>query len=170
MAVIRAASVHVNLLLRGSKRLKLARHRITVNSELLMREELKKLEGVRTRFRGTFSRYGSACERFRIEGRICTKEVRTLVLLDVTDERGNLLTDHLWFKCGKQFEGLNLQDGDRVEFTARVEKYHKRVRDDFDDDVYLIDDYCLKRPTKMVKLGVMAQEGNGLLFADMFQS
>ncbi|HEX8177884.1 MAG TPA: hypothetical protein VF543_22535 [Pyrinomonadaceae bacterium] len=132
-----------------------------------MREELKKIAGLRSRFRGTFSRFGSAVVRFRINGRRCSKEVVTLVLVDVTDSRGNLLTDHLWFKMGKQFEELELKPGDRVEFTARVDKYTKRRRDEYDGESYLVDDYCLKRPTKMVKLGVHDEKGTGLLFRDL---
>lgn len=132
-----------------------------------MRERLKEINGVRARFRGTFDRYGTAVVRFRIRGRMCSKTVTTLVLTDVTDAAGNILTDHLWFRLGKQFGNLDLHHGDRVEFTATVEKYHKRQRDEYDGDYYLIEDYCLKRPAKMFKLGVHDKQGRGLLFRDL---
>ena len=38
-------------------------------------------------------------------------------------------------KVGKQFEGLKLAPSNRAEFTARVEKYFKRRRDEIDGDV-----------------------------------
>jgi hypothetical protein len=132
-----------------------------------MREELKRIVGVRARFRGTFERYGSAIVRFSIRGRMRSHPVKTLILLDVTDARGNLLTDHLWFRCGKQFNELQLQRGDRVEFTATVERYVKRTRDEYDGGFYLEGDYCLKRPARMFKLGVHDEKGRGLLFADL---
>lgn len=122
------------------------------------------------RFRGTFARFGRAVVRYRFAGKLRTKEVVTLVLTNVTDDCNRPLTDHLWFKCGKQFAALNLQPGERVEFTARVERYYKRRRDEFDGESYLEGDYCLKRPTNMMKLGAHDSAGNGLLFVDAFIS
>ena len=122
-----------------------------------MRERLAAIAGVRSRFRGRFERWGSASVRFRINGRRCIKEVKTLVLVNVTDTKGNELTDHLWFKCGKQFEDLELSPGDQVEFAATVEKYFKRRRDELDGETYFEGDFCLKRPAKMVKLDVGCQ-------------
>lgn len=131
-----------------------------------MRERLAAIAGLRTRFRGRFVRFGTATVKFWLNGDRRSKEVSTLVLEEITDDRGNPLTDHLWFKVGKQFESLDLQPGDRIEFTARVESYRKRARDD--EGSYLAFDYCLKRPTNMVKLGVHDGAGRGLLFADAF--
>jgi hypothetical protein len=132
-----------------------------------VREKLKEICGVRARFRGRFQRFGEAVVRFRLNGRLRSKPVRTLVLTDLTDDRDRPLSDHLWFRVGKQFDALNLRPGDRVEFTATVEKYEKRRRDEYGDGYYIIEDYCLKRPCKMVKLGVHDEEGKGLLFADL---
>ena len=62
--------------------------------------------------------------------------------------------DHLWFTCGKQFDSLGLQAGDRVEFSARVSSYVKGYKGRRDDiwDKPIEKDWKLSFPTKIKKL------------------
>jgi hypothetical protein len=85
--------------------------------------------------------------------------VKTVLLKDVKDENGQLVTDHLWFNMTKGFEEANLQPGDIVEFRGKVEKYIKGYRGRR-EDVYkpLVTDYKLSRPTKVRKLEKETQE------------
>ena len=63
--------------------------------------------------------------------------------------------DHLWFTCGKQFDSLGLQAGDRVEFSARVASYVKGYMGHRDDvwDKEVEEDWKLSFPTKVRKIG-----------------
>lgn len=51
--------------------------------------------------------------------------VWTIVLKNITDKDGNLITDHLWLNLTKEFDKLNVREGDRLEFSARVVEYYK---------------------------------------------
>ena len=66
-----------------------------------MRRALKSLEGVRTTFHGTVSQFG-------IKSGYTGRYLPTLMLKDVMDSAGNLVTDHLWFLVGKQLAALHL--------------------------------------------------------------
>ena len=59
----------------------------------------------------------------------------TLMLKDVMDSAGNLVTDHLWFLVGKQLAALHLQMGDGISFQARDTAYIKDDKD-YREDVY----------------------------------
>lgn len=62
--------------------------------------------------------------------------------------------DHLWFTCGKQFDALDLECGDIVEFAARVDSYLKGYMG-YRDDVYdkpVERDWKLSFPTKIRKI------------------
>lgn len=83
----------------------------------MTREDLKKIENERRMFRGTFGGFSRR--------RKSQEFVWTLILKNITDKEGNLLTDHLWFNLNKEFDKLNLREGDRVEFSARVVEYAK---------------------------------------------
>ena len=108
-----------------------------------MRTELGKVDSLtRHRFYGTFERFG--------EKRGYRFMERTVLLKDIKDENGNLLTDHLWFNYTKGFSKINLQQGCVVEFFARVDTYEKGYFG-YRDDIYYPPcvDYKLSRPTKI---------------------
>lgn len=51
--------------------------------------------------------------------------IETVLLSNVCDEAGNLITDHLWFNKTKGFAKLDLIKDDIVSFNARVSSYQK---------------------------------------------
>jgi len=81
-------------------------------------------------------------------------DLPTLLLTDVKllgdDE---VLTDHLWFNLTTGFKNAWLQEGNVVQFDARVEVYQKGYQGRR-EDVYkkLEIDYKLSRPSKVKKL------------------
>ena len=105
-----------------------------------MREQLAPLLGEKSVFTATFKRFGWR----KFMGQYVAK---TLLLVDVKDEDGKMVTDHLWFKCGKGFDRLGLKRGDTVQFHARVGTYSK-------GDGY---DYHLEYPEQLRKVD-QAQE------------
>ncbi|MBF8378501.1 hypothetical protein IW967_11610 [Alicyclobacillus mali] len=114
-----------------------------------MRKKLEKLNGQRRRFQGRFVRFGTKHGwRGRAE--------RTVLLADLVlvDDPENILTDHIWFTCGKTFDRLHLHPGDLVVFDARVAPYEKgyqgRRAEELGLDWYEVD-YHLERPTKAIK-------------------
>jgi hypothetical protein len=122
-----------------------------------MREALKEREGKRGRFTGTVKRFGSK-PAYRGPALI------TLLLVDVLDEAGNKVTDHLWFVVRKQLKALNLQPGDKIEFVARVKPYIKGYRgrrDDYDLPPTSLD-YKLSHGTQFKKVGSMPVDVVGL--------
>jgi hypothetical protein len=108
-----------------------------------MRSSLKKIKDVRAKFRGTFERLGS---KINWNG----YSEKTILLRNVCDEDGNIVTDHLWFNQTKAFEALGfLTEGDTIEFEARVTDYVKgyvNTRASINNRKV---DYKLSRPTKM---------------------
>jgi hypothetical protein len=113
---------------------------------MIMRRALKPLEGVRTTFCGTVAQFGT---KTGYTGR----DLPTLMLKDVMDSAGNLVTDHLWFMVGKQLAALDLQIGDGISFQARVTGYEKGYKG-YREDVYkpIEIDYRLSNPTKFTKI------------------
>lgn len=111
----------------------------------MTRNHLRQQNGIRGRYTGQVSRFGT---KIAFHG----PPLKTLCLVDVRDGNGVLVTDHLWFTMGKQFERLQLVQGDRVSFEARVTLYIKGYRG-HRDDVYLpiTKDYRLSNPSKIVK-------------------
>jgi len=114
-----------------------------------MREELAKLHGKRRRFQGIFVRFGQKAGY--------KYPLTTILLKDVVDiASGKLVTDHLWFTMGKQFEALDLKEGDVVRFNARVIEYEKGYRGRQDEDAYdykpVQIDYRLSNPTQFIKM------------------
>ncbi len=79
------------------------------------RPELKKREGLRSRYTGTVERFGIK--------RSYGHEKSTLLLRDVRTIEGDLVADHLWFTSGKWSEQIML--GDRIAFDARASGYEK---------------------------------------------
>src|SRR5437867_3718225 len=92
-----------------------------------MRERLAALEGKRAVFRATFKRLG-AKPSYR------GPAIVTLLFVNVRGTAGELVTDHLWFTMCKQWQALDLQSGDEVEFSARGRRYMKGYRGRRDDD------------------------------------
>ncbi len=117
-----------------------------------MREELKDRVGRRGSFTATFKRTGIRKNSFGV--------AVTVLFIDLRDEAGTLVTDHLWFLRGKQMDELKLQPGERISFEATVTSYYKRApRDgadypDWDDDAGRVEkDYKLIYPTRMKRVG-----------------
>src|SRR5688500_11074531 len=102
-----------------------------------MREGLRKLEGQRLRFVGTFDRFG-------IRDRRTGCRSKTILLRSVHEaENGTLVTDHLWLRCVKSLELLDLRFGDKIAFDARVLTY---VRENGSCD------YRLANPSKIERI------------------
>ncbi len=117
-----------------------------------MRRQLKERVGRRGRFRATFKKFGSARDPHR-------PWVRTALFINVCDEAGEVVTDHIWFRVGQQFGRLNLQPGDEIFFVARVKKYRKRNPDAVDeDDPRFVEDYKLSYPSKLQVMGAQSHE------------
>jgi hypothetical protein len=102
-----------------------------------LREKLQAIDGKRARYRAVFDHFHSRTSH--------GFEVKSLIVRDVTDAAGNPVCDHLWFRRGKQFNDLQLQPGDRIEFEARADSYRKGY-------IEKQLDYCLKNPTKVCRL------------------
>lgn len=125
-----------------------------------MREELKNIgEEVRHTFTGEFARFG---EKKAYKSPI--PDV-TVLLVNVKDEKGNIVTDHLWFNYTKGFKACDLQIGDVVQFDARVKEYEKGYKGyrDWDYDEFLPPvslDYKLSHPTKISVISRAEQEEN----------
>lgn len=119
-----------------------------------MRTELKKRDGQRGEFSATFERYGRAKITIPGYGRFRkappTKEIITLLFIDVRDSTGAVVTDHLWFHTCKQWTALGLKSGDKVKFEARVKPYEKGYAGDgeFDGGCGRETDFKLAFPTK----------------------
>lgn len=84
-----------------------------------MRKELEEKNNERINAIGIFERFGKKSTGF--QGRTKT----TVLLKDIRDEDGKLLTDHLWFDFIKGFQKLNLEKGDIISFSGRVNIYKK---------------------------------------------
>lgn len=117
------------------------------------RTTLKVIGGAeRHRFSGTFEEYG-----FKISMERYTDP--TLLLVNLKDEQGQILADHLWLNCTKQFQNLgDLSKGDTVAFNGRITSYTKGYKG---KDPYrrkkqpLLTDYKIERPTKVELLATV---------------
>lgn len=109
-----------------------------------MREDLKIIKNVRDRFSGTFERFGT---KKNYHG----YAISTILLKDIKDKLGKIISDHLWFNHTKGFENLgSLNEGDIVFFDARVTPYIKGYvnnREGIDNREV---DYRLSHPTKFI--------------------
>jgi hypothetical protein len=108
-----------------------------------MRKELSKIENERSSFIGTFKRYGT---KTNYKG----FPEKTILLINIKNIEGKVVSDHLWFNFTKQFEKLGeLKEGDMVSFDARVKTYIKgyvNFREEIDNREL---DYKLSHPTKV---------------------
>jgi len=77
-----------------------------------MREQMKKLEGQRLKFLGTFKRVGGG------------KDGLTLLLTDVRLNK-EVITNHAWLRFGKRFKISWYKTGDVIGFWARITEYTK---------------------------------------------
>lgn len=109
-----------------------------------VREKLRERDGLRSHFIGTFERFGT---KSGYKGRI----EQTVLLINVKDAQGEVVTDHLWFNLTQGFATLNLQPGDEVSFDARVQPYVKGYQGRRDDvyDRPVERDYKLSFPTRV---------------------
>lgn len=110
-----------------------------------MRKNLQKLNDVRIKVAAEVSRFGTKSSYGYVK--------ETLCLVNLKDEEGKELCDHLWMTVGKQIKELELVVGDAIGFQARVTPYYKGYmgyRDDVDKPVEL--DYRLSNPTKFYKI------------------
>lgn len=111
-----------------------------------MRSKLKqKGSDKRYQFTGVFKRFGTK------KGYKGSEE--TVLLVDIYDEEENKVADHLWFNKTKGFSLLNLKEGDRIQFYARVSQYEKGYMG-YREDVFKPNewDYKLSYPTKIRKI------------------
>lgn len=111
----------------------------------------------RHRFIGYVARFGT---KNGYEGRVLPTVMLRDVRLAEDGLTGEILTDHLWFTKGKQFEDLNVREGDLISFDARVAGYWKGYMG-YRDDVWdkpVEYDYKLERPTKFAKLDRETEE------------
>ena len=111
-----------------------------------MRKNLKKLNGERFNVTATFERFGSRNSYMGTE--------KTILLKDLMKD-DELLCDHMWFSCGKTFERLDLKEGDKISFDARVTKYIKGYKGRYAEEKgesWQQVDYRLERPTKARKI------------------
>ncbi len=118
-----------------------------------MRENLKKIDGVRKKFTGVFVREGEK------PGWSYSGPRKTVLLRDITDEKGQIVTDHLWFNLTKGFENECLVEGDIVEFHARVKPYLKGYSETHFENPFRLD-YKLSHPTKIRCVGWVDDDGN----------
>ena len=86
-----------------------------------MRKELRKINGLRKTFTGKFHGYGiRQYLDFLVEG--------TILLIDVKDETGKIVSGHLWFYETKGFDNLgNINIGDTIKFDATARKYYNSI-------------------------------------------
>lgn len=111
-----------------------------------MRAELKKYVGLRFKVFAEVEKFG---QKPSFRGPPKT----TVLLTNIKDEKGVILTDHLWLTVGKRIERCNLSPGDLVEFEGRVTEYVKGYQGSR-WDVYapIKTDYRLANPTKIKKI------------------
>ena len=114
-----------------------------------MRTELQQIgSNDRHRFECRVIRFGIVSNRFSpykdLDETILLGDV---YLLDENGKRDELVTDHLWFKRTLQFQRIDAQPGDIIQFDARVDDYYKR--DQYADYHNKVRDYRLVRPTKI---------------------
>jgi len=105
------------------------------------KKRLKKMQGVRTTFSGSFDEYGDKLHKGYDEKTFILKNIKT-------DSNGEVVADYQWFNLTKGFEVLGeLKYGDVIRFDARVRLYKKGSKKHKQKT-----DYKLKYPTRIEKL------------------
>lgn len=117
-----------------------------------MRKDLKKITGMRERFSGQVTRFGTK-SAFRGPPK------KTVLLTQIQRiANAKVVTDHIWLTVGKRLEHLEV--GDIVEFDARVGEYTKGYQGyRWDVCSYIEVDYRLERPTKVTVVGKVEMAG-----------
>ena len=110
-----------------------------------MRTKLQQIEDERNTFMGVFNRFGEKNGYKSI--------LRTVLLKDIKNKDGEIVTNHLWFNLTKGFNKLDMKQGDIIQFNARVKEYEKGYKG-YREDVYkpLEINYRLSHPTKLSKI------------------
>ena len=110
-----------------------------------MRKKLKIINEIRKTFIGQFVRFGTKSGYMGIE--------RTILLKDIKDLEGHIISNHLWFNYTKGFEKINLQENDVIKFDARVKEYERGYKG-YKEGIYkpIELDYKLSHPTKIEKI------------------
>lgn len=112
-----------------------------------MRKKMEHLKEQRRKFTAIFVRYG---RKNGWKGRSET----TLLFNDIIDVKTNKkVTGHIWFNLGKRFATLNLKEGEKISFDARVTEYLKGYRGHRDVHRYVERDLRLSNPTNIIKIG-----------------
>lgn len=84
-----------------------------------MREGLKKLNGIRKKFRAVVGRLGKKANYLGYSD-------DTVLLKNIVDlEVNSVVADHLWFTFSKAFDKANVKEGSVIEFDARIKEYSK---------------------------------------------
>lgn len=114
-----------------------------------MRDRLGAIDGERQTFFAEFVRLGVK------NGYKGTEE--TVLLKKIHDSSGKFITDHLWFNLTRGFEKLNLKEGDRIQFDARVKSYTKGYKGRLakilnPSKARESKDFKLSHPTRILKL------------------
>jgi hypothetical protein len=114
-----------------------------------MRDRLSGIDSERQTYCAEFVRFGVK------NGYKGTEE--TLLFKNIHDSSGKFMTDHIWFNLTSGFEKLNLKEGDRVQFDARVKSYTKGYKGRFakilnPSKAVASKDFKLSYPTRILKL------------------
>lgn len=113
-----------------------------------MREKLAKKFDLnqREKYKATFERFG---KKAGYKG-----DIKTILLIDVVDQLHKIVASHLWMDCGKQFEKLDLKEGDMIQFFARPKVYEKGYRghNGLEEEGYQTIDYGLCYPSRATRL------------------
>jgi len=100
---------------------------------------LGELEGDRSTFTGTFIRFGD------MRGWKGKRKQKTILVENICDESGIMLTDHVWLNSNKVLELLNLRCGDTLQFSALVGDYWKAADSGASNSAGWVPDYGLYR-------------------------
>jgi len=118
-----------------------------------MRTELQALQGKRAKFAAIFGGYST----YRKKGVVG----KSILLHDLRDMSGTLLTTHTWINYTVNFDAVGtFLKGDIVEFTAIVDEYLHGYRGEKIDDRLARPptiDYRLKYPRNVRKIGHIAE-------------
>lgn len=115
----------------------------------MTRGRLQEINKKRKTFIARFERYG-------IKQCYDGSTQRTILLRGILDSNNNILADHVWFICGKQFRKIGLLiKGDTIQFDARVKQYFKGYRGRKTEIIIekpIVKDYKLSNPTNIKKI------------------
>ncbi|MCR5238107.1 MAG: hypothetical protein K6E34_13000 [Lachnospiraceae bacterium] len=85
-----------------------------------MRKQLAKIQdGKKHTFLATMERYGSFIDRTTGE------KTRTILLKNITDTAGKILTDHVWVREDSYLRNATLAAGKLYSFEAKVGTYDR---------------------------------------------